>query len=175
MFVRTYSLTVTPAHCWLCRCVWRPELCYDRLSFSLPFSISCPLSSSLWWCVNWPQRHDPLSRIPRAIRQLFELRLENLSSWGSWHPSELSKKQFLVVMLDLAWDKEIFGCIIFFLIHGLIKCTVIVNSCLIGDTTSDLGKIFDQHMWTTITSWLLLKVFLSLIFKCKVVPYSLST
>ena len=114
MFVRTYSLTVTPAHCWLCRCVWRPELCYDRLSFSLPFSISCPLSSSLWWCVNWPQRHDPLSRIPRAIRQLFELRLENLSSWGSWHPSELSKKQFLVVMLDLAWDKEIFGCIIFF-------------------------------------------------------------
>lgn len=85
---------------WLCSLVC--EFCHGSFClflsffFFLNFSLFSPLLSILsllWRCVNWPQRHYPLSWIPGAVRQLFELRLENFCSWGSRDPSEWSPSQ----------------------------------------------------------------------------------
>lgn len=72
IFCGSFSAAV----CW-------PEPCQNWSLFS---------SSSLWGRVDWSQRHHPLSRIPGAIRQLFELRLENFCSRGSRHPSEWAQR-----------------------------------------------------------------------------------
>lgn len=74
--------------------VRRPERCQDWSLFS---------SSSLRWCVDGSQRHHPLSRIPRAVRQLFELRLENFCSGGSRHPSEWAQRSVVWCWNTRCW------------------------------------------------------------------------
>lgn len=89
--------------------VRRPECCQDWSLFS---------SSSLWWCVDGSQRHHPLSRIPRAIRQLFELCLEDFCSRGSRHPSEWAQRSVVWCCNTRCWE---FNPCYFCYVHILIK------------------------------------------------------
>lgn len=109
-----YFPILTPAHSRLYRWVRRqPEFCRDSLS---PLLLHVPLSSPLWWSVNWPQRHYPLPWIPWALRQLSELCLENLSSWGSWHTSERTHIQHLVLCLKRD-KKNLMDGFIFYMLY----------------------------------------------------------
>lgn len=93
-----------------------PEPCQNWSLFS---------SSSLWGRVDWSQRHHPLSRIPGAIRQLFELRLENFCSRGSRHPSEWAQRSVTWCCNTWCWKFNPFYICCF---HILIKVLPLSDS-----------------------------------------------
>lgn len=68
--------------------IWRGLISLTPVNFFSLFQTVLPPSSSLRRRVDSPQRHHPLSRIPRAVHKLSQLCLEDLCSRGSRHPSE---------------------------------------------------------------------------------------
>lgn len=125
--------------------VCRPQCCQNWSLFSF---------SSLWWRVDWSQRHHPLSRIPRAIRQLFELRLENFCSRGSRHPSEWAHRSVVWCCNTGGWKLNpfyIYGV-------GAICCFYI----LIEDSASFRFRSWLLPQSTTGTRWIFLMVLMAM-------------